>query len=565
MQKPDLKFRSLAILLLMGSVIIGFLHCDRSNRRTETLAVIGSQVIDREYFIKRYKQFKEKTGTSDTGLARRSVLDNLIAEALFIWEARNRHYDTDPVGQHELERIKIQHLLNAYHRQYISDQIKVSENELIQLFVNLNTRLKARHLYAPTKSEADSLYRLLKQGADFEAIARSRFQDPVLRASGGLLGYFTVDEMDPAFEEAAYALKIGEISPPVRTNDGYSIIRLEDRITKPLLTETEFAKHRSKLETYWRKRKLYKTTQRHVDSLRQVLQISFNDPVVHELFQLLKDTPQTDILPDFHPIDESVPQLKNQVLAYSKRGNWTVADFHRAAQFTSAQERNWIRSEEALKDFVAGLMVRSYILDRAKKRNLHKTREYRQRVAEDFETALLERFEQELYHRFEIPEDTLRHYYDEAPDRFAEPPRVQLQMIQHSSREMIDQIVQLLKRGRAFEDLARQYSEDRTTAERGGDLGYLGPNDLGAWSKQVLAMKIGEWIGPLELNSSFVLLKCVDKIPPKSRSYEQAKSDVERTVRAMMWFRVRQATVDSLRAQAKVISYPAKLMEIKVN
>lgn len=552
-------------MLFLGLAFIGLMHCERPQDHADVLAIIGKQVIDREYFLRRYKEFREKTGTQDTGLARRSVLDNLIAEAVLIWEARNRHYDTDPVGQRELERIKVQHLLNAYHRQHISDQIKVSENELLQLFVNLNTRLKARHLYAPTKSQADSLYQLLQQGADFVTLAKTRFQDPVLRESGGLLGYFTVDEMDPAFEEAAYALKIGEISLPVRTNDGYSIIRLEDRITKPLLTETEFAKHRSKLETYWKKRKTYKMTQRHVDSLRNELNIAFNDPIVRELFKIIKETPQTDLMPDFNPMNEPSSQLRGQILVSSKLGKWTVEDFQRAAEFTSTKERNWIRSEEALKDFIAGLVVRSYILQQAKKHKLHKTQEYRQRVAEDFETALLERMEQIMYQGFEIPEDTLKHYYEEDPSRFAEPPRVQLQMIQHSDRDKIDQVVQLLKRGRSFEELARQYSEDRSTAEKGGDLGYLGPNDLGAWSKQVLAMNIGEWIGPLELNSSFVILKCVDKIPMKTRSFELARPDVERTVRAMLWFRVRQETVDSLRAKAKVISYPAKLMEIKVN
>ncbi|MDZ7332700.1 MAG: peptidylprolyl isomerase [candidate division KSB1 bacterium] len=565
MRQSALRIQSLAIVLLLAVTFIGFLHCERGQNHANALAVVGTKVIDREYFIRRYKEFREKTGTQDTGLARRSVLDNLIAEAVLIWEARNRHYDTDPVGQRELERIKIQHLLNAYHRQQVSGQIKVSEDELRQLFINLNTRLKARHLYAPTKSQADSLYQLLQQGADFIAIAKTRFNDPILKESGGLVGYFTVDEMDPAFEDAAYALKVGEISQPVRTNDGYSIIRLEDRITKPLLTETEFAKHRSKLETYWKKRKTYKMTQRHVDSLRKELNVSFNGPMVRELLKIIKETPQTDLMPDFSPMGETSSHLKEQIIVSSKLGKWSVDDLQRAAEFTSTKERNWIRDEETLKEFIAGLVVRSYILQEAKKHKLHKTQEYRQRVADDFETALLERMEQVMYQGFEIPEDTLKHYYDEDPSRFAEPPRIQLQMIQHSNRETIDQIAQMLKRGRPFDELARRYSEDRSTAEKGGDLGYLAPNDLGAWSKQVLDMDIGEWIGPLEINSSYVLLKCVDKIPPKLRSFEQARHEVEKTVRAMLWFKVRQEKVDSLRAQAKVISYPAKLMEIKVN
>ena len=78
-------------------------------------------------------------------------------------------------------------------------------------------------------------------------------------------------------------------------------------------------------------------------------------------------------------------------------------------------------------------------------------------------------------------------------------------------------------------------------------------------------MKIGEWIGPVEMNSSYVFLKCVDKIPPKVRTYEEAKPDVEKSVRNMLWDRVRQKKIEAVRATIATKSFPKKLMEIRVN
>ena len=548
-------------------ILFYFSSCEKKAVRIDsgTLAVIGSRTIDEDYFIKRYKDFRRQTGAADNGMARRSVLNNIIAEELLILEARHRGFDRDAMGRHELERIKIQELLNAYHRKFVASHVSTTDEELKQLYVNLNIKIKARHLYAPTRQKADSIYHALQLGSSFEEIARSCFQDPLLRDSGGLLGYFTVDEMDPAFEEAAYSLKIGEISKPVRTNDGYSIIRVDDRSGNPMVSESEFAKHRSKLKAYWQQRKIRKATQQHADSLRHELNITFNQPVVQKFFQMLQEQKETRFIKKNDLIQGIFPPLKNDDLVYSKFGTWDVKKFQQAARFTSQQQQGWIRNEENLKDYIAGLVVRSFILDQAKKNKLDKTPSYKQRVAEDFDTALLERIEETLYNEFEIPDDTLRHYYDEDPTLFAEPPKVQLQQIELVDKDKIKFITSQLEQGASFADLAKKYSEDRRSAEKGGDLGYLRPNDLGKWAKQVLSMKVGEWMGPLEMNSSHIFLKCVDKIAEKARTFEEAKPDVEHTVRTLLWDRVRQQKIEAVRATVMVKSFPEKLIEIHVN
>lgn len=548
-------------------VLVCFTSCEKKNVRidSKTLAVIGKRTIDEDYFIKRYQDFRRQTGAADNGLARRSVLNNMIAEELLILEAYPRGYDDDAIGRLEHERIKVQELLNAYHKKFVASHVSTTEEELKRLFINLNIKIKARHLYAPTLRQADSIYQVLQKGGSFEEIAKTCFEDPVLRDSGGSLGYFTVDEMDPAFEEVAYSLNIGEISQPVPTNDGYSIIRVDDRTGNPLVTESEFAKHRSKLEAYWKKRKIYQATQQHADSLRSELNISFNEAVVHELYKILKQQNDSGLSEEFDLSKSIFPQLKNEDLVYSKLGTWDVKKFQEAAQFTSQKERGWIRNEENLKDYIAGLVVRSFILSQARKNKLDKTPDYKNRVAEDFDTALLERVEDVLFKEFEIPEDTLRHYYEQDPTLFTEPPKVQLQEIALVDKDKVKFITSQLEQGGSFAELAKQYSENRRSAENGGDLGYLTPNEMGKWAKQVLSMKVGEWIGPFEINSSYTFLKCVDKILPKVRSFDEAKPEVEQTVRSLLWDRVRQQKIEAARAAVMVKSYPEKLMEIQVN
>ena len=103
-------------------------------------------------------------------------------------------------------------------------------------------------MFARTKEEADNLYQLLKAGASFKELAKQVFTDSTLRNNGGYLGYFSWGDMDPAFENAAFSLKVGEISKPVKTAQGYSIIKVEDRKEIPLMTEDDFQKRKKKLE-----------------------------------------------------------------------------------------------------------------------------------------------------------------------------------------------------------------------------------------------------------------------------------------------------------------------------
>jgi len=87
---------------------------------------------------------------------------------------------------------------------------------------------------AVKKAQIDSIAVLLKNGADFEAIARVESEDPGSARQGGNLGFFGRGVMVPQFEEAAYSLKPGEISEPFATAYGYHIVQTLEY--KPLPT-----------------------------------------------------------------------------------------------------------------------------------------------------------------------------------------------------------------------------------------------------------------------------------------------------------------------------------------
>jgi peptidyl-prolyl cis-trans isomerase D len=75
-------------------------------------------------------------------------------------------------------------------------------------------------------ARAKALVAQARGGADFAALARANSQDPGSAAQGGDLGAFTRDAMVKPFADAAFALKVGEVSDVVQSDFGLHVIRL---------------------------------------------------------------------------------------------------------------------------------------------------------------------------------------------------------------------------------------------------------------------------------------------------------------------------------------------------
>ena len=84
---------------------------------------------------------------------------------------------------------------------------------------------------AKAKAEADGILKQLKAGAKFADLAKKSSQDPGSAPNGGDLGFFPRGQMVAPFDQAAFALKPGQMSGVVATPFGYHIILLHE--TKP--------------------------------------------------------------------------------------------------------------------------------------------------------------------------------------------------------------------------------------------------------------------------------------------------------------------------------------------
>ena len=128
------------------------------------------------------------------------------------------------------------------------DSVKVANAELRKFWEqHKNDRFKreeevrARHILIATKpnatpaeeakakARADSLRKAMMKGADFAELAKKFSQDPGSGVEGGDLGFFGRGRMVKEFNDTSFALPVGRVSQPVKTQFGWHLIKVEEK------------------------------------------------------------------------------------------------------------------------------------------------------------------------------------------------------------------------------------------------------------------------------------------------------------------------------------------------
>lgn len=170
---------------------------------------------------------------------KQKFLDELVKKEILYQEAVKRGLDKTPEFARKVEDFKRLTLASELLEKEIVSKAKVSDQEAKDYY-NKNkdefvttSQIKASHILVKSEDEARKILERLKKGEKFPDIARKESLDKGSAQNGGDLGYFSRGQMIPAFEKAAAALKVGELSSPVKTEYGYHIIKVTDKKTGP--------------------------------------------------------------------------------------------------------------------------------------------------------------------------------------------------------------------------------------------------------------------------------------------------------------------------------------------
>jgi len=159
------------------------------------------------------------------------ILRTLADQRLFAAAAREEGFDRETATQFLVEQRIAELLADRYRERVIG---RPSEPELRAYYAanadvfRTGARVKARHILARTREDAQAALSEVRAGADFAEVARRRSADPASGKNGGDLGWVFRGLMVQAFDAALFSLTDGQVSDVVQTGVGFHVIKADE-------------------------------------------------------------------------------------------------------------------------------------------------------------------------------------------------------------------------------------------------------------------------------------------------------------------------------------------------
>lgn len=181
---------------------------------------IQSSYNDLKTYVNSDEQIKksaEDLGISDDFLKEQAKL------SLLIQKSQEKFYSEEKVSDSEMKKYYDEHI-----DEYKKDEVEAS-HILIKTTDDQNKPLPEAE-QKKAKEKAEKVLKEVKAGGDFAELAKKYSQDPGSAEQGGSLGTFGKGMMVKEFEDAAFGMEPGQVSDLVKTDFGYHIIKVTDRI-----------------------------------------------------------------------------------------------------------------------------------------------------------------------------------------------------------------------------------------------------------------------------------------------------------------------------------------------
>lgn len=517
---------------------------------------------------------KNNKSSIDLATASESVLkrglEELITRQLRLQYAyqNNYHERSDIVEKVDRDTERI--VYSTYMEKEITDKL-ISEEELLAHWKQNVLQLKARHILLKTEKGADeeevksvqnranALYQRLLRGEKFERLAEQYSDEKSSGELGGDLGFFKWGGLgySDEFYHIAFDMEVGDISEPVRTDQGFHIIRVDNKRSGGL---GNYEKAIPNLKNQLIRSKQAEGNQKYhelCDELKRNYASELDTSVIEYMaglvLEALEDTTVAPAMRDhFAKITD---EDSERIIATYRGGDVKIGDVVSFLKPYPTRNRPRLDNAYDAMKFAGQLMTISLVIKDAERKGYDGLQSVVERKKSRTEQYVLQAVIKEtVKDKVNPSSDDYREFYEQNKSKFVTTKRMKVQEIFISDKTKAEQILKRARAGENFSRLARTYTERNAQKDDDGILGYIQQHQYGPIGKEAVRLNIGEISDLIKVGAKHSIIKVLDIEKPRVKTFEEAKGELTVAYNLEEENRLEKEFIEEMRKKTYVVT-----------
>ena len=488
----------------------------------EVVAMVDDEPITSEEFGKALANITHGTmgeGEKAAAIDYREILNRLIDEKLFLKEARNIGIDRLPEVTGSIKENAKKTLAKMLVREELKD-IEVDKEKAQKLFEDATREYKITAVVFEKEEDAKEMEDEIGSGLAFDDVVKKVVADgKALESVEGK--YLKEKELWPEVSGALAKMEVGAITPAIKFDKGYVILKLEDirypedpAVRERIMDSLARDQRETALDEYTKD-----LIKKYVTIDEKLLESIDYDTSVDKFNKLLGDTRIIARVKGDEPV--TVKELSQ---AFQDKFYHGVEDWIKRKELNSKKQ-----------EMLEGILQKRVLVLEAKKQGIDKTDKYRERVDKYNKTIVFEQFlNRVVTSDIKLTDDELMAYYNEHKDSYTTPEMMRIDSLVFTTKEDAEAAIQTLRTGTEFkwlkENVSGQVSSDaKGILNFGGNV--LSIKMLPPGVQKVLSgVSAGDFRLFADPDGYYYVLYAEQEFPASVRPYQEVREEILKDV-----------------------------------
>ncbi|MGE5498012.1 MAG: peptidylprolyl isomerase [Syntrophothermus sp.] len=507
------------------------------------VAGIGKSNIFESEFIERFNfsvhpYLKNK---NDRKQAKLEYLRQLIAEKLLANEARLKGYDTLDIFNSIIGPLQNMYLRDALYKFEIKNKVKISEKEIEEGILRSRKTLGLKFFYSAGEDEINAVYSKLRHGASFDSLLLSRKEAKDQTAEREV----TFGTMDKEAEDIIYKLKAGEYSVPVKSKDGFYILKVVsikdnpqtkdpadmlEEIKKIVSLRSEYSEYLKYTRAFFSPNKI--SAGREIfEALASLFTAAINGKYISADY--IADAGKITLMGrEVTSAYNRLPdKLKSKVFISLPGKEVKVKYFlnQLAQEGFRTEDKSELKVRSSLSAYIRKFIQDELLTLSADKKGMKNLPGVKRYLSMWQDSYLSKMLMMDIFDSLKVSAGEALEIYKRSGGNPFTIEKVNIAEILTDSLAVVEHLLKEISEGKDFTELASRYTQRDSLKSRGGEFGFFPVTRHGELGRIASRMKIGQIYGPVKTNEGYSVIKLLERKDEKvngPQNFEDVKDQI---------------------------------------